>query len=134
MKISEGTQNTNECLNSTIWACCLKTSFLGLKRVEGSVAHPPTLTLTHTHPHLPVKVGHLLHGPDFDDFAGILFLVVIIGEAVVSVDVLLSSAKVHQGCLVDLHSHIWRDLLSLHTVNTTNISTFCELSYSTQQT
>ena len=96
--------------------------------------HSPSLTPTHTPPHLPVKVGHLLHGPDFDDFAGILFLVVIIGEAVVSVDVLLSSAKVHQGCLVDLHSHIWRDLLSLHTVNTTNISTFCELSYSTQQT
>ena len=33
-----GTQNTNECLNSTIWARCPKTSFLGLKRVEGSVA------------------------------------------------------------------------------------------------
>lgn len=36
--IHGGTQNTNECLNSTIWARCPKTSFLGLKRVQGSVA------------------------------------------------------------------------------------------------
>ena len=33
-----GTQNTNECLNAMIWARCPKTSFMGLKRVEGSVA------------------------------------------------------------------------------------------------
>ena len=30
-----GTQNTNECLNSTIWARCPKTLFWGLKRVKG---------------------------------------------------------------------------------------------------
>jgi len=33
-----GTQNTNECLNAMIWARCPKTSFMGLKRVQGSVA------------------------------------------------------------------------------------------------
>lgn len=33
-----GTQNTNECLNGMIWSRCPKTSFMGLKRVQGSVA------------------------------------------------------------------------------------------------
>ena len=33
-----GTQNTNECLNAVIWSRCPKTSFMGLRRVEGSVA------------------------------------------------------------------------------------------------
>jgi hypothetical protein len=33
-----GTQNANESLNSMIWVRCPKTSFMGLKRVEGSVA------------------------------------------------------------------------------------------------
>ena len=33
-----GTQNTNECLNSTIWARCPKTAFMGKKRVDGAAA------------------------------------------------------------------------------------------------
>ena len=33
-----GTQNTNECLNPTIWAHCPKTLFWRLKHIEGSVA------------------------------------------------------------------------------------------------
>ena len=33
-----GTQNTNECLNSTIWARCPKTAFMGKRRVDGAVA------------------------------------------------------------------------------------------------
>ncbi|XP_076456280.1 uncharacterized protein LOC143290587 [Babylonia areolata] len=33
-----GTQNMNECLNSMIWGRCPKTSFMGMKRVEGGVA------------------------------------------------------------------------------------------------
>lgn len=33
-----GTQNNNECLNAMIWARCPKTSFMGLKRVQGSTA------------------------------------------------------------------------------------------------
>ncbi|KAK7105461.1 hypothetical protein V1264_016833 [Littorina saxatilis] len=33
-----GTQNTNECLNNMIWTRCPKTSFMGLRHVEGSVA------------------------------------------------------------------------------------------------
>ena len=33
-----GTQNNDECLNAMIWAQCPKTSFIGLQRVQGSVA------------------------------------------------------------------------------------------------
>lgn len=33
-----GTQNTNECLNGLIWSRCPKTSFMGLRRVQGGVA------------------------------------------------------------------------------------------------
>ncbi|XP_076455485.1 uncharacterized protein LOC143290080 [Babylonia areolata] len=33
-----GTQNANECLNGMIWSRCPKTSFMGRRRVEGSVA------------------------------------------------------------------------------------------------
>ncbi|KAL8573387.1 hypothetical protein ACOMHN_032402 [Nucella lapillus] len=33
-----GTQNTNECLNATIWARCPKTYFMGMRRLQGSVA------------------------------------------------------------------------------------------------
>ena len=32
------TQNTHECLNAMIWSQCPKTSFMGMRRVEGSVA------------------------------------------------------------------------------------------------
>ena len=33
-----GTQNTNECLNASIWVRCPKTSFMGMQRLQGSVA------------------------------------------------------------------------------------------------
>ena len=47
--IHGGTQNTNECLNSTIWAHCPKTSFWGLKCVEGSAARAVCVFSEGTH-------------------------------------------------------------------------------------